>query len=75
MVFLILLTSYFFIGIMGIIILPLRLYKMKIHIYALPQTLVHYMNLKSVSISLHVRRIEIDKLCILDHVDVVSSKA
>ena len=48
---------------------------MKIHIYALLQILVHYMNLKSVSISLHVTRIEIDKLCILDHADVVSSKA
>lgn len=45
------------------------------HIYALPQTLIHYMNLKSVSISLHVRRVEISKLCTLDHVDVVSSKA
>lgn len=48
---------------------------MKMYIYALPQTLVNYINLTSVSISLHVRRIEIGKLCILDHVDVVSSKA
>lgn len=48
---------------------------MKMHVYALPQTPVHYMNLKSVSISLPVRRVEIGKLCPLDHEDVVSSKA
>lgn len=44
------------------------------HVYALPQTPVHYMNLKSVSISLPFRRVEIGKLCPLDHEDVVSSK-
>lgn len=56
------LTSYFSLCIMGIIILQ-GCIKMKMHTSALPQSLVHYMNLKSGSMNLHSKALEVSKSC------------
>lgn len=53
------LTSYFSLYISyGGNDIPQDCIKMKMNTYALPQSLVHYMNLKSVSINLHIKALE-----------------